>query len=340
MSDNMDKCCQRITASILKADFDTALTECQAAEKQFGYHWTVDLARGYAFKGMGRSAEAEREWERVETHHSSCPSPLCFSKIALLSLFAIADEQGNHSKAFFYIQQYLINNEDDIVGLFFRGEVRTQLSKSAPDETEKDTLVNDAICDFKKATDLLKRITDGGCYNIKIARDLAETHHDEMINHCTNVVDASFMHIFFNSTRNAAQENVYTAEPETLLGSIIPLEFMKLWIGFDSVDALLEVSGTIAHIDYVLSRLNDLVSIARQNGNVGYHAWGLYLIASVNMEMHTQRLDRNDMHHIDHAESAFADLLLLRNQHPFPDEPLREIDTLETKIDNARRKEI
>ena len=336
MGDTIDNAVKRSLGCIRQGDYDAAIQECTAAALQISPHWVLNMCRGFALVLKEDFPNAKRDWKEVEDHSISCHSPMCPSKVAYFQLAYLTmtmQEDGNaYDEPLLYFNHFLSGgNEDDIFGLWLRGILRSK----------HESNLENAVADLKQAYALLSEITDNKMYSFKMLRQIFESNNDEMINRCEDVVAASIIQMFrtpfYGNYVNSNHANAISddTDSESLLGAITPADEAQVEVGLN----LAWVLGMNNNFDNALTLLAEILSIARENSNSLQEIKIHYLLAVMYMDMHNERVDRNDYHQLHNAESTIADLLRLENQHTFPEDVREDIRLLESELDRIQREE-
>ena len=333
MRDTIDNAIKRSTGYIMQGNYDAAIHECTAAET-ISHHWALNMSRGYAFALKEEFLNAKRDWKEVEAHSISCHSPMCVSKLAYFhrALLAIWENGNAYDEPLLYFNHFLSGgNEDDIFGLWIRGELRA----------EHENNLENAVADLKQAYALLSEITDNKVYGSKILRQLAESNNDEIINRCEDMVAAGLIEMFRTPfygnhvDSNHADAISDDTDSESLLGTIMPADEIQVDVGL----RLAKVLGMNNNFDNALALLVEILSIARKNSNSLQEIKIHSLLAATYIDMHDERVDKNDYHQLHNAESTIADLLRLDNQQTLPDDVREDIQLLKSQLDRIQREE-
>ena len=332
--DNSVKRLKRCMASIVHEDFDAVIEECNAAEEK---HWSFDFFRGLALHGKGDFLEAEEAWCSADAHYNAPRFPLSPSNLASPYMARISVEQKNYLNARCYISRFLsAGNNDDIFGLYTRGQLTATLAEGIDDETLRIDHFNVAINDLQQAYTLLRSLPDKQFYLFKCLRDMAETDYDEVVSLYEDVADTSFISNFlsqFTSIVNA--DDAPVLEASTLFGAVMPADPIRIEIGLALVRTLAEIDDS--PLDEVLTLLEELSSVACRDCKFSSeHTFIRLVIVQVHIDMHNEQSDSNNNDHLQEAESVFDDALRLAYQHQIYDTFSRLIKNIETQIERLQ----
>ena len=321
----------RIRARILNGDHDGALTECDLAEQAFGSHWRIDLNRGLSYTAKGRFSEAKVALGQVETHNIGCTDRFCLSQGAYIGLFMNAYMAGKKIEASRHIDVLLEAEPEDILGLFCRGAL---LELWTPPNHQ---LLDDTICDLRKAYALISNLPDEKFYYLKILRDISQVRADEMESRCR---DTQKMYALMQIDAPTVDDGQDAVDASDLLSAFNRSEFVHmplmsagpvhLLIGWQLAELLLEKEEDCCWVEAV-DILNEIEPLVQQHGDADLFAKTLVLTSAANLDIYTTR---EDVDYLDAAKSKLVDLLRLSKTHTLNNETLEGIEIVQTDIDN------
>lgn len=330
MRDTWQKALTRISSMVLHGEIEVALEEWKATKHQFGDHWILDLYMAFMLATEEHFREAEAFLIKVNIRHGKvCTSPLCFSKLVPLYLARIAVLEENYTNALTYFNWYLKENGDDIMALFLRGAISFGLWEME----EEIQHLERAILDLNDAYLLLGDVPDNKVYVIKMFRLLIESMDSDAIEkQCKDMRDAGITEDFMRGLRSLKPE--YPMNLEVFSGEFVqPAVPLRINIGYELACLLQTIDGSQ---DDALSLFNEVALMARAEGETSYEVCALGSILVLCLNMHNVRPDRDDLCHIQNAESTLADLLRLEGQHELPDDAIQNIRDLETAFDTLK----
>ena len=305
------------------------LEEWKATKHQFGDHWILDIYMALMLMAEEHFREAELFLIKVNIRHGkACTSPLCLSKWVPLHLAGIACSEENYTKSLTYFNWYLKENGDDIMALHLRGTVSFGLWEME----EEIQHLERAIFDLNDAYLLLGDVPDNKVYLHKMFRLIESLDPDAIERQCKDIRDAGIIEDFMRGLRSLKPEHPMNLEvfSREFVQPAVPL---RINIGYELACILQTIEGSL---DNALSLFNEVALMARASGETTYEVCALGSIVALCLNMHNIRPDRDDLCHIQNAESTLADLLRLEGQHELADDAIQNIRDLETAFDTLK----
>ena len=336
--DSFESRMTRIRARILDGDYDGALTECDLAEERFEQHWRINLNRGTIYMAEGRLSEARVAFRQVKTHNIECTDRFCGSRAANIGLAMNARKTGWKIEASYHIDVFLKAEPEDISGLWWRGLLLQDLWQNRTPTNNQ--LLDDAICDLRKAYALISNLPDEKFYCLKILRDISQVRPDEMESRC-RATQEMYVLMQINPILDAqtVDEGPDAVDANDLFNFFGPAGFeympfipagpVHMWIGNNLAYLLSEKKAacTVETIDI----FDEIEPLVQQHGDTDFFANTLARASAMNLQIYAIR---EDVDYLDAAKSKLADLLRLSNTHTLSNEALELIEDLETEIDN------
>lgn len=348
--DSSESRLRRIQASIINGNYDAALAECDLEQRESGPHWRIDMLRGHIYSAERKFNKAREAFGKVRAHSIGCSDPLCLSKAGYVGLLKNASEEGLTVEAFYHANFFLSTvDRTDISVLFLRGSLLHTLWEET--SSQNDKLLDTAIRDLREAYALLDGLPDDKFYALKCLREASEVSH-ELESNCRDIETMSLLMeinpIVSGSTADANPvfgSNI-TRNANALFGAVQPADTMRVMIGYlliiccvlaETEECWVEAADVLDEIEPLVREHDDAEMFAQMPG--------MNLDAEMFAEMFAQMLVisgsvrlavyciREEKCYLDAAKSKLAELLMLQEQHPLPDEVRESVVTLNSEID-------